>query len=210
MTYLRTLDAAGAIPVVLPPRRRRRGRCSTGSTASACPAARTSTPPPTARATATRARPDRADLDAFELALARAADERGVPILGICRGVQALNVACGGTLHQHVPATARPSRRPRRRTGAVDDGSQLRRSASARGPCASIPSTTRPSTGWERPARGRAGAGRHDRGRRGARAGFVLGVQWHAEGLVGQPRHRVLFEALVAAAAGAAPSLRAA
>ena len=29
---------------------------------------------------------------------------------------------------------------------------------------------------------------------------FVVGVQWHVEGLVAQPRHRVLFEALVAAA----------
>jgi putative glutamine amidotransferase len=39
---------------------------------------------------------------------------------------------------------------------------------------------------------------------------FVLGVQWHAEGLVHQPRHRVLFEALVVAAGYVAPALRAA
>ena len=38
---------------------------------------------------------------------------------------------------------------------------------------------------------------------------FVVGVQWHVEGLVAQPRHRVLFEALVAAADGAT-ALRAA
>jgi putative glutamine amidotransferase len=41
--------------------------------------------------------------DEFELALAKAALERGTPILGICRGLQLLNVAHGGTLHQHVP-----------------------------------------------------------------------------------------------------------
>jgi gamma-glutamyl-gamma-aminobutyrate hydrolase PuuD len=43
------------------------------------------------------------DRDAWELALADAALKLGVPMLGICRGMQILNVACGGTLHQHVP-----------------------------------------------------------------------------------------------------------
>ena len=41
--------------------------------------------------------------DAFEMALARGARERGIPVLGICRGMQLLNVAYGGTLHQHLP-----------------------------------------------------------------------------------------------------------
>jgi putative glutamine amidotransferase len=41
--------------------------------------------------------------DAFEIALARAAIERDMPLLGICRGMQLLNVACGGTLLQHLP-----------------------------------------------------------------------------------------------------------
>src|SRR5918999_1049630 len=47
--------------------------------------------------------PTEPGLDAFELELARAADVRGLPMLGICRGAQALNVARGGTLHQHLP-----------------------------------------------------------------------------------------------------------
>jgi putative glutamine amidotransferase len=41
--------------------------------------------------------------DAFELALAGRAMERDVPFLGVCRGMQVMNVARGGTLNQHLP-----------------------------------------------------------------------------------------------------------
>jgi putative glutamine amidotransferase len=41
--------------------------------------------------------------DAYELALARAVLEREVPTLGVCRGMQVLNLAYGGTIEQHVP-----------------------------------------------------------------------------------------------------------
>src|SRR6266508_2831037 len=44
-----------------------------------------------------------AERDAFEIGLARTAAQTGVPTLAICRGIQVLNVAFGGTLHQHVP-----------------------------------------------------------------------------------------------------------
>jgi putative glutamine amidotransferase len=43
------------------------------------------------------------DRDQFEIALARAALDREIPLLGVCRGMQILNVACGGTLNQHIP-----------------------------------------------------------------------------------------------------------
>ncbi len=42
--------------------------------------------------------------DAFEIALVLAAVRAGLPVLGICRGCQVMNVAMGGSLHQHVPA----------------------------------------------------------------------------------------------------------
>ncbi|WP_338183219.1 gamma-glutamyl-gamma-aminobutyrate hydrolase family protein [Jatrophihabitans sp.] len=47
--------------------------------------------------------PSRPDRDAWELELLRVALQRGMPLLAICRGLQLLNVALGGTLVQHLP-----------------------------------------------------------------------------------------------------------
>jgi putative glutamine amidotransferase len=41
--------------------------------------------------------------DRFEIALARRALERDLPLLGVCRGMQVMNVAAGGNLEQHLP-----------------------------------------------------------------------------------------------------------
>ena len=104
MTYVQRIERAGAVPVVLPPCvsdlesliARLDGVCLSGGPDL----------DPGAYGADERHEelgPTEPSLDAFELALARAALERGMPLLGICRGSQALNVACGGTLHQHVP-----------------------------------------------------------------------------------------------------------
>ncbi len=45
--------------------------------------------------------------DEFEFSLLGAAVARNIPVLGICRGIQLLNVYAGGTLRQHVPSHAR-------------------------------------------------------------------------------------------------------
>jgi putative glutamine amidotransferase len=47
--------------------------------------------------------PIQEERDAYELALARAAVERDLPTLGICRGMEVLNVVYGGSIEQHLP-----------------------------------------------------------------------------------------------------------
>src|SRR3954449_5477936 len=138
--------------------------------------------------------PTEPPLDAFELALARAADERDVPILAICRGAQLFNVARGGTLHQHLPdvvgdgVTHRqpgapppplPGRRRRRRPpppAGRAGGAGPRRHGRGRQPPRRDPRPPPralelvPPPGRRRPRRapdrGGAGRGRHRRGLR--------------------------------------------
>ncbi|MEU4687106.1 gamma-glutamyl-gamma-aminobutyrate hydrolase family protein [Streptomyces xinghaiensis] len=52
--------------------------------------------------------PPARERDAWESALLEAALESGTPVLGICRGMQLLNVVLGGTLVQHLPETGGP------------------------------------------------------------------------------------------------------
>jgi putative glutamine amidotransferase len=103
MTYTNALERAGALPVVLPPLPeaaieplldRIDGVCLSGGP-DVDPAEYGAERDP-------RLGPTWRRLDRFELALARAADGRRTPMLGICRGAQVLNVARGGDLVQHL------------------------------------------------------------------------------------------------------------
>jgi putative glutamine amidotransferase len=58
--------------------------------------------------------------DVFELGLARRALERDLPLLGICRGMQLMNIATGGTLEQHLPES-HGHEDHRRSLGSFDD-----------------------------------------------------------------------------------------
>jgi gamma-glutamyl-gamma-aminobutyrate hydrolase PuuD len=77
--------------------------------------------------------PARSDRDAWEIALVRHALTRDMPVLGVCRGMQVLAVALGGTLTQHLPdLVGNESHRPvvgvhGRHEVIVADGSRLAR-----------------------------------------------------------------------------------
>lgn len=105
-SYVRAVQRAGGLGLILPPDEaavedpdllldRVDGLILAGG-ADIDPAAYGAEPHPETRETW----PDR---DRFEIALARRALERDLPLLGICRGMQLLNVALGGSLDQHLP-----------------------------------------------------------------------------------------------------------
>ncbi len=96
--------------------------------------------------------------DTFEIALVNAAIERDLPVLGICRGMQLINVALGGTLLQHLPEHFGHGEH-RRVIGSFDGAdhdvcSARGNACGARGGGDSStrpsPTTTRASTGWAR------------------------------------------------------------
>ncbi len=66
-----------------------------------------------------------AERDAFELALLDVAIERELPTLGICRGLQMINVHAGGTLHQHVPSHTYDDATEQLHEVAIEPGSIL-------------------------------------------------------------------------------------
>jgi putative glutamine amidotransferase len=204
MTYLRAVEAAGAIPVVLAPTEldavpalveRLDGICLSGGLDI----------DPFAYG-ADRRHPQLGEtdpeVDAFELAVARAADTAGLPVLGICRGAQALNVARGGTLYQHIDghrqaevateATQAISVDPRSRLAAIAGASELTVNSFHH------QAVDVPGAGLRVVARAADGTAEaiEDRSRT-----LLLGVQWHAETLVDRPEHAALFAALVEATA---------
>jgi putative glutamine amidotransferase len=147
-------------------------------------------------------------LDEPELTLARLADERGLPILGICRGLQTLNVARGGTLHQHLPDLVGDGVRHRQESTASQATHQVALAADSR--LAEIVGASElavnsfhhqgiATLGGGLRATGFAPDGTIESVEALDRD-FVLGVQWHAECLIDDDRQSALFAALIAAA----------
>jgi len=144
----------------------------------------------------------------FEIAAVRCALERGVPVLGICGGLQVLNVACGGTLVQHIPRRF-PEAIPHQQPGdprepshavTIDAASRLASVCGAE----ALPVNSTHHQAVDRPGDGlRVVAHAFDgvvEAVEGLRGTFALGVQWHPESLAHLPRHLAIYRAVVDAA----------
>lgn len=149
--------------------------------------------------------------DDFELAIIKEARKRRMPMFGICRGHQLINVALGGGLYQDI-ADEQGSKFEHYREDLPNE--PVHSVAVASDSClASIMGTTQVSVNSvhhqavKEPAPElRASAWAPDGVIEGIEActqeaGFILGVQWHPERLVEKmPEHRTLFERFVKAA----------
>ncbi len=206
MVYMRAVELAGGLPVVLPPLGhdaiaplldQLSGICLSGGP-DLDPHGYGEGPHP-------HLGPTEPDLDGWELALARLADARHMPVLGICRGVQALNVARGGTLHQHVADIVDGSIEHRQVVRgrvpthgvSIKPGSRLARVMGV---------TEAEVNSFHHQAANRLGkrlkavAWSPDgivEGIESTGPALFLGVQWHAESLVERPEQLALFCELV-------------
>jgi putative glutamine amidotransferase len=208
LSYLEAVGEAGGIPVILAPLPARRLEAIIDRLDGICLSGGPDIEPGCYGAEPHHELgPTEHDVDVFELGLVRAARRRGLPVLAICRGMQVMNVARGGTLLQHLPD--------------LGDDIAHRQSDPASQPTheVAIASESRLSklTGAERlevnsfhhQAIDVLGSGlepvawSHDGVIEAVEVPaepFTIGVQWHAECLTDRPEQAALFEGLVAAA----------
>ncbi|WP_460819605.1 gamma-glutamyl-gamma-aminobutyrate hydrolase family protein [Nocardioides korecus] len=206
-SYALSIERAGGVPVLLPPTTpyadaatavvARLDALVVAGGADVDPARYDEEPHPATGVP----RPDR---DAWELALLAAAEARGLPTLGVCRGMQVMAVGSGGSLVQHVPDELGHRRHDPGGDAfgqvevSIEPGSRL---AQVLGPRAQDlvvgchhHQSVRTHPGWTAVARADDGsleAIEQPGGR------FAVGVQWHPE----VAEDAGLFRALVEAAA---------
>jgi putative glutamine amidotransferase len=216
LTYMRAIERAGGIPVVMPPLNEDAIQPLLDRVSGICLSGGPDLDPDSYDGPShPKIGPTEPDLDRFELSIARAADERGVPTLAICRGAQALNVARGGSLLQHIPdqqdrhsnGDAPISHRQNAPGDVVTHDVEIDEHSKL----AEILGYGRISVNsFHHQAAERLGDGLVPvawaldgilEGVEDPERAFLVGVQWHAECLVDRPEQLALFEAFVEAAA---------
>jgi putative glutamine amidotransferase len=144
------------------------------------------------------------DRDAFEIDLLREADRRSMPTLCICRGMQVLNVAFGGTLVQHLPDDDRfmPHGTPSGADELLHDvklapGSRIAAAASSE----VVTCSSHHHQGVDRLGDGLVATGWSEDGLVEAierESGWMVGPQWHPEDTAERdPAQQGLFDELV-------------
>ena len=208
VAYLDAVAAAGGIPVILAPLPARRLEAIIERLDGVCLSGGPDIEPATYGSGAhPELGPTEPEVDLFELGLVRAARRRGLPILAICRGMQVLNVARGGTLVQHLPdLSEQVAHRQAEPASQVSHGVTI----AAESRLAGVVERERIYVNsFHHQAIDRLGAGLEPVGWADdgvieaveARGGaFTLGVQWHAECLTERSEQAALFTSLVDAA----------
>ncbi len=209
LTYLRAIEDAGGLPVVIPPLppdaveallQRFDGICLSGG------------PDIHPRIYGEDEHPElgptEPDLDLAELVVARSADKLGVPVLAICRGAQALNIARGGTLFQHIPELEQTGAIEHRQDNLSDDATHRVRIE----PESKLADVLGEQEVWVNSFHHQAIASLGEglkavawaeddliEGVEDPEREFVIGVQWHAETLDHRPEGAALFRRFVEA-----------
>ncbi|MBA3867261.1 MAG: gamma-glutamyl-gamma-aminobutyrate hydrolase family protein [Solirubrobacterales bacterium] len=207
LTYLKSLEAAGALPLVMPPLNEEAIEPLLDRLDGICLSGGPDLDPESYGAGAhPELGPTQPDLDRFELAVARRADAREMPILAICRGTQALNIVRGGALFQHLPEISEeiPHRQqtPGDQTShavEIDPGSRL--AEALEGSAVDVNSFHHQAI--DRLGEGLVVSARAPDGTIEAvedpSRPFLIGVQWHAETLVHRSYEAALFRHFVEA-----------
>jgi putative glutamine amidotransferase len=207
LTYMKAVEVAGGVPVVIPPMDagligalldHLDGVCLSGGPDIH--------PDHYGQEPHDQLGPTAPDLDRFELEVARQADRKGLPLLAICRGMQALNISRGGDLLQHIPDRWLEIEHRQKMPGQtashrVDLDPSSRISSIVGAPVIAVNSFHHQAvdqvgsglvaTGWA-PDGATESIEDPDRD-------FLIGVQWHAELMVDQPDHFELFHRFVLA-----------
>ena len=146
-----------------------------------------------------------ASRDALEIRLVNLALKRHIPILAICRGHQVLNVALDGTLHQDLACIGHKTlvHRDPDQTGKISHRVRIEKGSKLYGIIGSASIITNSSHHQVVDKLGRgltASAFAPDgiiEAIEHSAAKFVIGIQWHPEGIINRPHSRKLFAALV-------------